>query len=246
MNKTFYAVILISLFLFSCGKKDETKNSSGEQIKSETNATDLVTKGKTIFYESSNLTGLKCADCHSDGTNSNNTNVKYFSDVIGANKRQSVYSGTITGDDVKIKGAGSTICWDTYLKMGRPITQDEINALNAYFESLKGEVKESKYTSIALPTQNKAKLKEDQNKIAGLTPNIQNGEKIFKETCGFCHGGKTVKRVPSLFEDFEGNLKSIVYHIRFGAKFMPFYSYEKISDQDAADIAEYILKNQKK
>jgi cytochrome c len=90
-------------------------------------------------------------------------------------------------------------------------------------------------------------MKEDLLKIEGMTANLQNGEKKFKETCGFCHGGKTVKRVPSLFdEDFEGNLKSIVYHIRFGAKFMPFYSYEKISDQDAGDIADYILKNKKK
>lgn len=242
------ATISVSIIISSCGKKDEQNTSvNKKQETSVNNSSDLTSKGKALFYESSTLTGLKCADCHSDGTNTDQTNTKYFSDVIQASKRQSVFAGTIAGEDVKKKGAGATFCWETFSKMGRPITEEEINSFNAYFESLKGEVKDIKFTTIALPKPDKVKLKEDQNKIAGLTPNIQNGEKIFKETCGFCHGGKTVKRVPSLFdEDFEGNLKSIVYHVRFGAKFMPFYSYEKLSDQDVADVTEYIMKNQKK
>jgi mono/diheme cytochrome c family protein len=243
MKKIILAIILISFIVSSCSKKEE-KTEIGKDKKKE--SVDLVSTGKAIFNETSNLTGLKCSDCHSDGTNSNNLNTKYFSDVIGASKRSSVYCGTITGDDVKKKGAGSTICWETYLKMGRPITADEINALNSYFESLKGDVKESKYTCLVLPVQDKAKLKDDQVKIAGMTANIQNGENKFKETCNFCHGSKTIKHIPSLFEDFDGNLKSIVFHIRFGAKFMPFYCYERLSDQDVADISEYILKNQKK
>ncbi len=247
MNKLLLLVLFVSLTVASCGKKEDKIDISKEQKKESSGITGSAAKGKEIFYQSSNLTGLKCADCHSDGTNNENSNTKYFSDVIGASKRTSVYSGMIAGDDVKNKGAGASVCWETYLKMGRPITQEEITALNAYFESLKGDVKDSKYTSLALPTQNKARMKEDLVKIESMTANTQNGEKKFKETCGFCHGGKTVKHVPSLFdEDFEGNLKSIVYHIRFGAKFMPFYSYEKISDQDAADIADYILKNKKK
>ncbi len=248
MRKILLAALISSIFIYSCGKKEDQNTAvNKKQETSVTGTIDITSKGKALFYESSNLTGLKCADCHSDGTNTDQTNTKYFSDVIQASKRQSVFAGTITGEDVKKKGAGATFCWETFLKMGRPITEEEINSFNAYFESLKGEVKESKYTTIALPKPDKSKLKEDQTKIEGLTPNIQNGEKVFKETCGFCHGGKTVKRVPSLFdEDFEGNLKSIVYHVRFGAKFMPFYSYEKLTDQDVADITEYIMKNQKK
>jgi cytochrome c len=247
MRKTILVIIAVSVISFSCSKTDEQKETTKENQKNTSGQTgSLSSKGKDIFYASSNLTGLKCADCHSDGTNTSNANTKYFTDVIKASSRNSVFAGTITGEEVKKTGAGSTICWETYLKMGRPITNEEIEALNAYFESLPGDVKENKYTTIALPKPDKVRLKEDQNKIAGLTPDISNGEKIFKESCNFCHGGKTVKRVPSLFEDFEGNLKSIVYHIRFGAKFMPFYSYEKISDQDIADISEYIMKNQKK
>lgn len=248
MRKILFVVLISSIFISSCGKKEEQNTTGEKKQESTTSGTnDLSSKGKALFYESSNLTGLKCADCHSDGTNADQLNTKYFSDVIQASKRQSVFAGTIAGEDVKKKGGGATFCWETFLKMGRPITEEEINSFNAYFESLKGEVKESKYTTIALPKPDKAKLKADQTKIAGLTPDIQHGEKVFKETCGFCHGGKTVKRVPSLFdEDFEGNLKSIVYHVRFGAKFMPFYSYEKLTDQDVADITEYIMKNQKK
>lgn len=245
--KNILLILIAVLFLASCGKKQEVPNNKTDS-KTETNvSSDLSSKGKEIFYQQSNLTGLKCADCHSDGTNTQNTNTKYFSNVIGANKRTKVFNGMFTGEDVKKNAAGGKYCWDTFLKMGREISQEEIDALNSYFNSLsKGDEKNDEYTTIAVPTPDKAKLKDDQTKIAGMTPNIQNGEKVFKETCGFCHGGKTVKRVPSLFEEFEGNLKSIVYHIRMGAKFMPFYTYEKISDQDAADITEYIMKNQKK
>jgi len=245
--KNILLILFGVLFLASCGKKQEIPNTKTDS-KTETNVSnDLSSKGKEIFYLQSNLTGLKCADCHSDGTNTQNTNTKYFSNVIGANKRTSVFNGMFTGDDVKKNASGGKYCWDTFLKMGREISQEEIDALNSYFNSLsKGDEKNDVYTTLAVPVPDKAKLKDNQTKIAGMTPNIQNGEKVFKETCGFCHGGKTVKRVPSLFEEFEGNLKSIVYHIRMGAKFMPFYTFEKISDQDAADITEYIMKNQKK
>lgn len=242
MRKTLLTILTFSVIAFSCSKNEQPK----ENKQTSTDNTSLQAKGKEIFYTTSNLTGLKCADCHSDGTNASNANAKYFADVIKANRRSSVFAGTISGDDIKKTGAGSSICWETFVKMGRPITTEETEALNAYFESLQGEVKDNKFTTIALPKPDKSKLKEDQNKIAGLTPDIKNGERIFKETCNFCHGGKTVKHVPSLFEDFEGNLKGIVYHIRFGAKFMPFYPYEKISDQEIADIVEYIMKNQPK
>ncbi len=244
MTKYFYLLLsaVLVLNLTSCSKNND-KTESKTEVKS---GDELTAKGKELFYTPSNLTGLKCADCHFDGTNKENLNTKYFADVIGAHKRQSVFAGTIKGEEVKSTASGTTVCWETFVKMGRQISPAEINAFNAYFESLKGESKNLNYTTIALPKPDKSRLKEDQTKIAGLTPDIKNGERIFKETCGFCHGGKTVKHVPSLFEDFEGNLKSIVYHIRMGAKFMPFYPYEIISDQEIADISEYILKNQKK
>jgi len=180
MNKLLIVVLFTSLIFTSCGKKEDKT-----EVSQNTKSGDLVSKGKELFYQSSNLTGLKCADCHSDGTNTNNTNTKYFSDIIGASKRASVYAGTISGDNVKKTGAGATLCWETFLKMGKPITPEEINALNAYYESLKGEVKEIKFTTIALPNRDKAKLKEDQLKIERLTANIQNGETKFKQTCNF-------------------------------------------------------------
>ncbi|MCE1165431.1 MAG: c-type cytochrome [Bacteroidetes bacterium] len=244
MIKYYYLIIsaLLLIGIVSCSKNGD-KTESKVEVKS---GDELTAKGKELFNTPSNLTGLKCADCHYDGTNKDNLNTKYFADVIGADKRQSVFAGTIKGEDVKSTASGTTVCWETFVKMGRQISPQEISAFSSYFASLKGDSKNLNYTTIALPKPDKLRLKEDQTKIAGLTPDIKNGERIFKETCGFCHGGRTVKHVPSLFEDFDGNLKSIVYHIRMGAKFMPFYPYEIISDQEIADISEYILKNQKK
>jgi cytochrome c len=251
MKKQIYLVLsaVVLMSFYSCSKnKDVTDTKKDTEVKKEASfSTDATAKGKELFYTASNLTGLKCADCHSDGTNKDNANTKYFADVIGANKRQSVFAGMYKGDEVTSTGAGASFCWETFLKMGKPISADEVKAFNAYFESLsKGDAKTLNYTTIAIPKPDKSKLKDDQTKIAGMTPDIKNGERIFKETCGFCHQGNRIKHVPSFPDDFEGNLKSIVYHIRMGSKFMPFYPYEMISDQEAADITEYTLKNLKK
>ena len=77
----------------------------------------------------------------------------------------------------------------------------------------------------------------------GLKVDPTNGEADFKNNCAFCHGeNSNIKKVPSLFDEFEGNVKSITYNIRFGNGSMPFYKNSVLSDQDIADISAYILK----
>lgn len=225
-------------------------NKADEKIETKTSETsnNAVTDGKNLFYNVSEKTGLKCADCHNDGTNQENTNTKYFSNIIGANKRVSVFNGKITGEEIVNSAAGSTICWERYLGNKEPLTKEQINSLNAFFNSLiKGnESEQIKYTSIALPEPDKLKLKEIQKRVSELKGDKSRGESLYKETCSYCHNPDSkVKNAPSLFEDFEGNLKSITYHIRLGSKHMPFYSDEKISEQDIADITAFILGKKK-
>lgn len=248
---SFFLILSLIFFFTGCGKKSDVTTDK----KPETNTTEkkqdskpdaeLVKKGKEIFYAPSKETGLKCADCHSDGTNDNNVFVKYHSSIKGATKRASVYNGMFKGPDVLKNGCGATVCWKEYLKYEKPLTDDEINALNAYYESVsKGDEKPLTYTTIAVPNKDKAKLKEDQTKIASMTGDDAKGENLFKTACSFCHGdNSSVKKVPNLVKEKEDvNLKSIIYHVRLGSKYMPFFSYESISDQDLADICAFVLK----
>lgn len=248
MVKTYLSLFILSIILISgCGKKD-TPGSDNNKTTPKSNI-ELVKQGKDIFYAPSMVTNLKCADCHSDGTNDSNPLTKYHSNIRGANKRTETYHGKFKGDEVKNNAGGATVCWTTYLKYKDAMTPEQIASLNAYYESVlwNEEVKNSVYTTIALPAPDKEKLKAEQVEIAKLRGDKAKGEELFKSACKFCHvDGTKIKSVPSLFRDFEGNLKSITFMTRFGKKYMPFYSYESITNQDIANLSAYILANQEK
>ena len=250
---SFIFIFAILLFISGCGKKSEVITDKKTDVKTETNQTgkpdaELIKKGNDIFYSESKETGLKCADCHSDGTNTNNIETKFFAPIMGAAQRTSVYNGMYKGADVLKNACGGTECWKNYLKNETPLTNEQVNALNAYYISVsKGDEKEFIYTTIGAPTKDKTKLKEDQITIAALTGDAVKGGTLFKDACSFCHGkNSSVKKVPSLAENKEDvNMKSIIYHIRLGSKYMPFYSFESLTDQDVADICAFILNNNK-
>ncbi|MBX7045330.1 MAG: cytochrome c [Ignavibacteria bacterium] len=248
MLKTYLSILILTLsvLIYGCGKKEGQTTDNKTAPKSNI---ELVKQGKDLFYAPSSVTNLKCADCHSDGTNDSNPLTKFHSNIRGANKRTETYLGKFKGDEVKNNAGGATVCWTTYLKNKDAMTPEQIASLNAYYESVlwNEEVKNSVYTTIALPAPDKEKLKKDQEEIAKLTGDKAKGEEVFKNACKFCHmDGTKIKSVPSLFRDFEGNLKSITYMTRFGKKYMPFFSYESISNQDIANLSAYIMANQEK
>lgn len=252
--KNVISILVIFAFvtvLASCGKKDDTKTKS--EVKTDQsvtkNTSDIQKKGREFFYTESAANNLKCADCHNDGTNDGNPLTKLFPDIKGANKRLSTYSGKYKGEDVSKYGAGATFCYEKFLMSKTPLTFDEVASLNAYYEFIsKGdEPTEIKYNNIAIPEPDKLKLKEEQANVIKLSGDIQKGEDKFNKSCAFCHAENSkIKKVPKLFEEFDGDARSVAYMVRFGKKFMPFYSYDKISTQDIADITAYIISKVKK
>lgn len=262
-EKIFNRVILsflmfaFSIALVSCSKeKEETDTSQKkETTQSAKDKTDDKktsagsSPGRELFYMKSASNNIACADCHGDGTNSANPLTKYFSDIRGADKRTSTYHGKFKGEEVKKTAGGATVCWESYLKMKTPMTDEQIKNLNEYYASLASPDAKSEivYETIALPEKDKAKLKEAQKFITGLTADPVKGEEKFKTTCGSCHGeNATVKKVPDIFDEFEGNVKSIVFNVRFGDGAMPFFNEDKLSNQDLADIAAYVMKRNTK
>lgn len=244
------SVLIITSLIISCGKDDKPEVSKDKKEKTDstkktTSTAGSNSPGKEIFYMKSKENNIACADCHSDGTNSSNSLTKYFSNIQGANKRTTTYHGKFTGEDVAKNAGGATVCWETYLKNKTPMTDEQIKSLNDYYNSLatSDSQTEIKYETIALPARDKAKLKDAQKVIMNLTGDPGKGEQTFKSSCGFCHGdNSTIKKVPSLFEDFEGNVKSIVYNVRLGDGAMPFFKAQSLSDQDVANISAYIMK----
>ncbi|HQY21878.1 MAG TPA: c-type cytochrome [Ignavibacteria bacterium] len=249
------SVILIVLFSASiiingCGKeekapevKDTSENSEKKTEQKETKS--QSSPGKEFFYMKSSSNNIACADCHGDGTNSDRPLTKYFSDIKGADKRTSTYHGKIKGEEVKNTAGGATICWESYMKMKTPLTPEQIKMLNEYYTSVgtSDSPTEINYETIALPTRDKTKLKEVQKEVLKLKGDPVKGETTFKEACAVCHGETaTVKKVPSILEEFEGNTKSVTYNVRLGDGSMPFFNMNVLSDQDIADVSEYVLK----
>ena len=251
MIKLYLSIFILSsiILISGCGKKDSTTTDTKNTTATTKSADVLAKQGKDIFYAASMVTNLKCADCHSDGTNDANPLVKFHSDVKNADKRTQTYLGKFKGEEVKNNAGGASVCWTIYLKNKDSMTPEQVASLNAYYESVgKGEpVKDAVYTTIALPTQDKEKLKKDQEEMSKLTGDKAKGEETYNNACKFCHADDTkIKNVPSLFSDYEGNMKSIAFMSRFGKKYMPFYSYEALTNQDIVNVSAYILANQTK
>lgn len=251
----FTVMFIISVFA-GCGKKED--NTAGEKQKSEETSkksetkvgeTDKKSPGKELFYMKSSVNNIACADCHSDGTNSTKPLTKFFSNIQGANKRTSTYSGKFTGDEVLKNAGGATICWESYERMKTPLTEEQINSLNEYYGSVAtaDTPTEIKYETIALPTRDKTKLKTDQKNVLALTGDPGRGAMEFNNACSSCHGDQAfVKKVPNIFDDFEGNEKSIVYNVRLGDGAMPFFVKDRLTDQMLANIAAFIMQQNKK
>lgn len=239
------SILSTTSLLISCGKEDiKTKVKIDSSEKKSSSVSGSNSAGKELFYMKSNQNNIACADCHSDGTNNANPLTKYFSNIQGANKRTSTFLGKFTGEEVVKNAGGATLCWTEYMRMKEPLSQEQINSLNNYYASVTSSDSpaEIKYETIALPTKDKTKLKNAQNVIMGLKGDPVKGEQDFVAACAFCHGdNSTIKKIPSITEDFEGNTKSITYNVRFGDGAMPFYKNQVLSDQEIADISAYIL-----
>lgn len=246
------SVILIVTISVSCNKEEkapvtkskEEKTESKTETKNTTSAGNS-SAGKDLFYRKSSENNIACADCHSDGSNNGNLLTKFFTNIQGANKRTSTFNGLITGEEVIKTAGGATLCWETYEKMKTPLTEEQIKSLNDFYASVEtpDSPSEIKYETIALPKKDKAKLKDEQKKIMALSGDPVKGEHSFNNSCGFCHGESSkIKKVPGILEDFDGNIKSIVYNVRLGNGPMPFFHAPSLTDQDIADISAYVMK----
>lgn len=250
MKNLIISSVFSMILIAGCGKVNENESKNNQTSKdtgsvtTDTKDSKTDSKGKEIFYMKSDVNNIACADCHSDGTNKSNPLTAYFSDVIGANKRESTYSGKFKGSEVSANAGGATVCWKTYLKKKDDMSQDQINDLNNYFESLLGsnQPQVSTYETIALPKRDKEKLKPIHTELEGLKGDVNNGKLVFDKACGFCHNPDSqIKKVPEILEDFEGTLKSVSYNVYLGDGPMPFYPTNKLSKQDVADITAFLL-----
>ena len=133
---------------------------------------------------------------------------------------------------------------------GKPLDKDsrEMLAMIAYMDNMKGNAR----TDEPIPGRGVGKIDKS------ITPNVDNGKKIYKDQCAVCHGdkGEGVKQVdgsyvfPPLWGDQSFNIGAGIARTYTAAAFvknnMPISNTLKfplgqggLTDQEAVDVAQY-------
>ena len=221
---------------------------------------DKAKMGRELFYDPSFggtleptvVSGLSCANCHADFDETKNPDGKIRAghSIVGVPQRGEAKGGMIKGADFRRAAGGGGFCYEHFLKRvpgdkvnPTAIPEEQAEALMAYFEHVSGDNKGPKF-QIKMLDKDAANAEAD--KIVAMTGDAKKGWKLFSRTCHDCHptakkpgiGPQLVRRrAPT---DINKRLHKLASYTRKGGSVMPFFSEDRLSDQDLADILAFI------
>lgn len=198
--------------------------------------------------------GLSCSDCHADFDEATNPDgrIRAGHSIIGVPHRGTAKGGMITADIFARSAGGGGFCYQHFLQKvpsnkvdPTAIPEDQAAALMAYFEYVSGDNKGPQF-QITMLDKDAASAAAD--KIITMEGDAQKGWKLYGQACNVCHptakksgiGSQLVKRRPP--RDLEKRKHQIAAYVRKGGFIMPFFSEDRLSDQDIADIVAFITK----
>ncbi len=198
--------------------------------------------------------GLSCSDCHADFDEATNPDgrIRAGHSIIGVPHRGTAKGGMITADIFARSAGGGGFCYQHFLQKvpsnkvdPTAIPEDQAAALMAYFEHVSGDNKGPQF-QITMLDKDAASAAAD--KILAMEGDAQRGWKLYGQACNVCHptakksgiGSQLVKRRPP--RDLEKRKHQIAAYIRKGGFIMPFFSEDRLSDPDIADIVAFITK----
>ena len=198
--------------------------------------------------------GLSCSDCHADFDEATNPDgrIRAGHSIIGVPHRGTAKGGMITADIFARSAGGGGFCYQHFLQKvpsnkvdPTAIPEDQAAALMAYFEHISGDNKGPQFQTTML---DKDAASAAADKILAMEGDAQRGWKLYGQACNVCHptakksgiGSQLVKRRPP--RDLEKRKHQIAAYIRKGGFIMPFFSEDRLSDQDIADIVAFVAK----
>ena len=216
--------------------------------------------GRELFYDPSfggtldpnKVSGLACASCHADFDEAANPGGKIRSghSIVGVPQRGEAKGGAIKGEMFRRAAGGGGFCYQHFLQKvagdkvdPTAIPAEQAEALMAYFEHVSGTNKGPKFQMKML---DKAAADAAAAKIIAMKGDAKRGWKLFSRTCNDCHptakkagiGPQLVRSKPPA--DMEKRKAQIASYARKGGSVMPFFSEDRLSDQDIADIVVFI------
>ena len=242
--------VLVALFTFSLATIVNAEMSEKAKM------------GRELFSDPSfggtldpaKASGLSCSDCHADFDESTNPDgrIRAGHSIIGVPHRGTAKGGMITADIFARSAGGGGFCYQHFLQKvpsnkvdPTAIPEDQAEALMAYFEHVSGDNKGPQFQITMLDKDAASAAAE---KIIAMEGDAQRGWKLYGQACNVCHptakkpgiGSQLVKRRPP--RDLEKRKHQIAAYIRKGGFIMPFFSEDRLSDQDIADIVAFITK----
>lgn len=192
MLRLFVVMVLLLVFTITgCPKgggtdsppQEPTGTETGDEPATASSALDLAARGKEIFegYDYSN-TSLSCADCHAASKAQEQDKIFIAHSAYGAARRgawkitKEEQLAINRGFAPDVIAAANVCVKASYMNHGdEPIEGDDAEALNAYLES------------IAVDDEPFIIAKATSLPQAGLTPDLENGKRIFEMSCAKCH-----------------------------------------------------------
>lgn len=242
-------MFLTIIFLSSCSR-------GGKEIK----LPEEVKRGREIFYDSNyGTTGFACANCHADFDDLNypDDKIRPGHNLIGAHTRKVTWYGKFRGEALNITAAGAGLCVVLYQKKQeisnplKALPPEDAQALLAYFQFISGDIEVEKLTSqpLILPWEDESKraekVKKIKDKILNLVGNPENGAVIYEKACEQCHLDE-INLAPPIFAE-KITPEKIIEMVRAGSPAssktpMPFFTPDKLTDQEIADLIAYAIK----
>ncbi len=244
---SFCSVLTVGLIFFSQAQLSD-KAQLGRELFHDPTFKGTIKPGNGQGY----ATGLSCANCHADFDDAANPDglIRAGHSVVGVPHRGEAKGGMIKGADFARAAGGGGFCYEHFLQR---VPGDKVNptaipaehaeALMAYFEAISGDNKGPDFEIAMLDDDAKKAAGE---KIGAMTGDPNNGWELFGRACIVCHPAANKAGIgPQLVRsraprDIDKTMARWATKIRGGGFLMPFYAPDILSDQDIADILEFL------
>ncbi len=246
MKVLFIATCVVALV--SCGSESKQENAQKSAPQEDP---ELVALGQEIFFDRAfGEADLACIDCHADHSDSLKAGdrLRAGHSILGAAHRTQTWNGEFTGEMLRRTAAGAAKCASLFqLRSEDPmhaLNEREAAGLMAYYRSISNgtESRTLKWTAVSHPDDTARSKKELMNVlkyIDDLRGDVGRGEMLFGKACAICHGPSGRGNGPSM-KVLRKHLDEVPLYVRRGSEGMPFFATDRITDQDIADIRQYI------
>ena len=181
-------------------------------------------RGKKIFQDSGTRSnGLACLTCHTTPERGLDNILRPGHSMINVLGRPSYWGGLQdTFEDA------TSFCAKKYMQV-EALSETDMADLRSYAETLGDE------TTLSLKLAKRSR--RTVSAVTKLQGDIRRGKQISARACQSCHE----KKGPGpLLEETLSPGQIIVVILSTGGKIMPFFSTDRLSDQDVADVAVYV------